>query len=129
MQLQQDEYEALIALAQKSTVNPDGTINQTAALNLQNFLTSIEKANGITRSSLFIRWQDPAQPLPPTTRFPVSWPPTLQYFLQFISRPIAKSDVLTVVNARTTNAQNVMVTPDPAGLVGWTAIDQYFVMP
>lgn len=127
--LTQEEYEALIALAQKSTVNPDGSVNQQQAVVLNNYLKQIEQENGITRSSLWIRWQDPTAPLPPGTNFPKTWPPTLQYFLQLVSRPIAQSDVLTVVSQRTSNAQNIMVTTDPAALVGWTKLADYFVMP
>lgn len=127
--LSTEQYEALISLAQRSTVNPDGSVNQQQAVVLQNFLNSIEAANNITRSSLWIRWQDPTAPLPPGVNFPVSWPPTLQFFLQFISRPIARADVQAVVNQRTVNAMNIMVTPDPAALVGWSTLDGYFTQP
>lgn len=124
-----EQYEALIALARQSTVNADGSINQQAANVLNAFLASIEQANGITRSSLWIRWQDPTAPLPPGVRFPETWPPTLQFFLQLITRPIAKTDVQTVVNGKTANAVNIMVTPDPAALVGWTQLGSFFVNP
>lgn len=127
--LSQEQYESLIALAQASTVNPDGSINQDKALVLDAALRDIESANGVTRYSLFIRWQDPLAPLPPGVNFPATWPPTLQFFLQLVTRPISKADVLTVVQQRTPKALNVMVTPDPAGLVGWTQIDAYFVQP
>lgn len=124
-----EQYEALIALARKSAVNADGSIDQQASNVLDSFLRQIELANGITRSSLWIRWQDPNAPLPPGIRFPETWPPNLQFFLQLITRPIAQSDVMQVVNAATANPQNIMVTPDPAGLVGWTQLAAYFVNP
>jgi hypothetical protein len=124
-----EQYEALIALARKSAVNADGSVDQQQTLVIDGFLKQIEQDNGITRYSLFIRWQDPNAPLPAGVRFPGTWPPTLQFFLQLLSRPIAKSDVLTVVQAKTPNAQNIMVTPDVAGLVGWSKLDDYFVNP
>jgi hypothetical protein len=127
--LSQEQYEALIALAQRSTVDPDGSMNQERSLVLQRFLVDVEKTNKIVRHSLWVRWQDPTAPLPPGVRFPTTWPPELQYYIQFITRPVAKSDVLAVVAARTANALNVMVTPDPAALLGWTKVNDYFVQP
>lgn len=127
--LTQEQYEALISLAQQGTRGHDGRVDQQKALVLQAFLADIEKANGITRSSLWIQWQDSKTPLPARTSFPEVWPPELRYFLQFVSRPICKTDVLAVVSQRTASAVNILVTPDPAALVGWTAIDDYFVQP
>ena len=124
-----EEYEALIALAAQSAINADGSVDQQKANTLAAFLKKIELENNITRSSLWIRWQDPTAPLPPGVRFPETWPPTLQFFLQLITRPIAKTDVQALVNAKTANAINIMVTPDPAGLVGWTQLAAFFVNP
>ncbi len=126
--LSQEDYEALISLAQAGAQALDPT-SPGKITELDRFLKKIEQNNGIVRYSLFIRWQDPTAPLPPGTNFPLTWPPTLQYFLQFISRPIALTDVMTVVNARTPNAVNIMVTPDPAGVVGWTQLSAWFTMP
>lgn len=129
IKLSQEQYEALVALAQRGTVDADGSTNQERALTLDAFLKNVEKTNGIVRHSLWVRWQDPNAPLPPGVRFPKTWPPELQYFIQFISRPVAKSDVLKVVDDRTKNAVNVMVTPDPAGLLGWVKLNDFFVQP
>ena len=127
--IDQESYEALIALAQRGTFNPDGSINQEQAMTLDAFLRSIEKANGITRFGLWVRWQDPKAPLPPGTLFPRIWPPTLQFFLQLVSRPISKADVLELVGKKTPDAVNIMVTPDPAALLGWSKMSDYFVQP
>ena len=124
--LTQEQYEALIKLAQDSAVQADGSMNQERALVLDKFLADIEKKNNITRYSLWVRWQDPNAPLPPGVRFPKTWPPALQSFIQFISRKVAKTDVMELVNSKAKNAVNVMVTPDPAALVGWTKVDDYF---
>jgi hypothetical protein len=128
--LTQEQYEALISLAQRGTRRHDGRVDQQQALVLDAALKDIETSNGIVRYQLWIRWQDPTAPLPPgQTNFPKSWPPNLEYFLQFISRPIAKTDVQGIVAQKTPNAVNIMVTPDPAALLGWTPIDTYFVQP
>ncbi len=127
--LTQEQYESLLAFAQRGVCRHDGTIDQDKALALDAALKDIEKSNGITRYSLWIRWQDPTAPLPPYSNFPKTWPPNLQYFLQFVSRPIAKTDVLAIVAQRTANAVNIMVTPDPAALLGWTKVDSFFVQP
>jgi hypothetical protein len=125
--LSQEEYEALIALARRGTFDSRGCVDQLKALQLDSFLKQIEKENNIKRYALWIQWQDPTAPLPPGADFPETWPPNLRYYLEFISRPIAQSDVLAVVNARTPNAQNIMVTPDPAALLGWTPIANFFL--
>ena len=127
--LTQEQYEALISLAQAGTRRHDGCVDQQKAMVLDAFLKDLETTNGIVRSSLWMPWQDPKTPLPPRVSFPETWPPELRYFLQFISRPIAKTDVLAVVSQRTASAVNILVTPDPAALVGWTTIDDYFVQP
>jgi hypothetical protein len=127
--LTQEQYESLLAFAQRGTRLHDGRINQQQALVLDAALQDIEKSNGITRYSLCIRWQNPTAPLPPGTNFPKTWPENLQYFLQFISRPITKADVLAIVAQKTSNAINIMVTPDPAGLLGWTKVDLFFAQP
>ena len=125
--LTQEDYEALISLAQRGTINPDGSRDQQRALVLDSFLKGIEKANGITRYFLAIQWQSPTAPLPPGTNFPDTWPPELRYFLQLISRPITQADVLAVVAQRTPNATNILVTRDPAGMLGWTPVADFFV--
>jgi hypothetical protein len=125
-----EQYESLLAFAQAGVRRHEGQLDQQQALVLDAALQDIEKSNNIVRYQLWIRWQDPTAPLPPgSTNFPKSWPPNLEYFLQFISRPIAKTDVLGVVFQKTPNAQNIMVTPDPAALLGWTKVDDFFTMP
>ena len=127
--MSQEDYEALISFAQKGVRGSDAAAQQGQAVALDGLLKSIEKENGIVRYSLWVQWQDPNQPLPPNTRFPYTWPPEMRSFIQFLSRPIAKSDVLALVAQRAPNAVNILVTPDPGALLGWTDVDQYFVMP
>lgn len=124
-----EQYEALIAFARKGTCDRNPQLQQQQAVQLDAFLRKIEASNNITRYALWIQWQDPTAPLPPGVRFPETWPPNLRYYLELLTRPIAESDVTTIVNDRTPNAQNIMVTPDPAGLLGWTPIAQFFIGP
>ncbi len=118
--LTQEEYEALIALASKG-ITPD------EARALDEFLQAIEKKNGFVRSILWVQWQEMDQLLPPTTSFPEVWPPELRYRMELVTRPIARSDVEQVLSARARKPTNVLVTPDPGALVGWTTLDKYFI--
>lgn len=120
--LDQQQYEALIALARAGT---SGDLEKSRRLD--EFLRSIEAANGITRSLLWVRWQEMDQPLPASTRFPEVWPPEREHLIELIGRRVAKADVDAVLAARATKPVNVLVTPDPGARVGWTEVDNYFV--
>ncbi len=115
-----EEYEALVFFARK------GATEVQTSRNLDNFLKSIEKKNGITRHGLWIQWQEAGKQVPTTAKFPEAWPPELRYYLELLSRPIAKADVMTAVGKKARKPLNIMVTPDPAGVIGWTLIDAYF---
>jgi hypothetical protein len=125
--LSQEQYEALVSIARLGTQDANGNVLSDKARNLDAFLKDIEKSNGVTRSSLWIQWQEIDSPLPPTTRFPEVWPPEMRFFLEFISRPIAKTDVQEVVKKKARNPITILVTPDPGAQVGWTPLDQYFL--
>lgn len=117
--LTSEQYSALVALARRGVAGSDG---QRA---LEEFLSTIEKANGVVRSSMWIQWQEADAPVP-TTQFPEKWPPEMRYFLEFISRPIARTDVERVLAVKARKPVNVLVTTDPGALVGWTTIEAYF---
>lgn len=84
----------------------------------------IDKANSIKRYYLSIRWQDVGGRPPPRIELGRGWPSD-QTFLLELDRPIARSDVDAVLTQQATNPTSVMVTPDRAGNVGWTLIDDY----
>lgn len=115
-----EQYTALVALARKGAENP-----QQKSL-LESFLKDLERTNNIVRYFLKVRWQEASSPMPPTTRFPDVWPPELEQDLERIDRPIAKADVNDLIKSVANRPVNVMVTPDPAGLVGWTKLDVFF---
>ena len=119
--MDQESYEALVALARK------GATTQNDRLSLDAFLQKVEKSNGIKRYQLWIQWQETDQPLPPTTKFPDEWPPNMRYFVELLSRPIARVDVDAVLRAHARKPVNVLVTPDPAGALGWSKLDDYFL--
>ena len=119
--LNQEEYESLIALAQRGASTAD------EKRQLDAWLTHIETKNGIVRHRLWVQWQEADSPLPPTTRFPEKWPPELRAYIEQITRPISKEDVQQVLKQKARNPVTVLVTPDPGATLGWTPIDSYFV--
>lgn len=124
--LEQPEYEALVEFARRGTLDHEGRPRAEDARLLEAFLVSIEKKSGIQRYTLWVQWQETAYPLPPGTRFPEKWPPELREQLTLTSRPIAKSDVTTLLANRAKSPVTVLVTADPAGLVGWSQLNEYF---
>jgi hypothetical protein len=121
MNLTLEQYEALASLARR------GATTSEQVLNLDAFLRSIEKANSIKRSSLWVQWQESDQPLPPTTNFPAVWPPEMRFYIEFLTRSVTQDDVARVLAARAKKPVNVLVTPDPAALLGWVPVASFFV--
>lgn len=118
--LSQEQYEALSALARRGATTPD------MLRALDAFLRQIERDNGISRYGLWIQWQEMDQPLPPNIEFPKTWPPEQRFYLEMLSRPIAKADVDKVLALKARKQTNVLVTPDPAAMVGWIDYETYF---
>lgn len=120
LSLSQPDYEALVFFAKK------GVTTQDEALRLETFLKDLEKRNGVERYLLWIQWQEASTPLPPTANFPKVWPPELRFRLELISRPITRADVDAVLEKKATNPVTVVVTSDPAALLGWTPLEAWF---
>ena len=121
LQLSQQDYEALIALARK------GAASAEEQRQLNDFLRRLETNNGITRYGLWVQWQEQHQPLPPTARFPEKWPPEMRFYIELVSRPIARADVEAVLKQKARKPVSVLVTRDPGAIVGWTELDQFFI--
>jgi hypothetical protein len=115
-----EQYLALISLARLGADTPE------KKRVLESFLVSIDAANKQQRYTLQVQWQELNTPLPPTTDFPAVWPPNLRATVERTDRPIAKSDVMKTVAARSNDPTNILVTKDPAGIVGWTRVEDYF---
>lgn len=126
LQLEQSEYESLIELARKGTLNADGTVNQELALGLDAWLRYIETKNGVERHFVWVQWQELDAPLPPGTNFPTKWPPELRATIALVGRAIAKADVEALLKTKAKNPTSVLVTRDPAAQVGWTEMDVFF---
>lgn len=120
--LSQEQYEALITLAKAGVA---GVPQRQTQLDI--FLKDIEKTNGITRYFLWVQWQEASATLPAGTNFPEKWPPELRKPIELISRPIARADVDAVLEKYASEPQTVLVTKDPAGIVGWTELDAFFI--
>jgi len=126
LQLEQGEYETIIEFARQGTLNSDGTVNQDKAIGLNAWLRMIEQKNGVVRSFVWVQWQEQDAPLPPGVNFPKKWPPELRAPLSLVSRAIAKSDVTSLLAVRAKKPTSILVTRDPAALVGWTELDEFF---
>ena len=118
--LTEEQYEALIALARRGAT----TAAQTRSL--ESFLGLIESQNGIVRHKLWIQWQEADSELPASAKFPEKWPPELRHYVELISRPITKDDVAEVLRLYARKPVTVLVSPDPAALVGWTTVESFF---
>ncbi len=126
LKLNQEEYEALVAFARKGTLLADGSVDADLAHGLDAWLRMIEEKNDVDRYFVWVQWQDQDAPLPAGTNFPTKWPPSLRAPLSLISRPISRTDVDSLLAAKARKPTNVLVTRDPAGLVGWTELDVFF---
>jgi hypothetical protein len=118
--LELEEYDALVSLARKGATEAD-TLRAVNA-----FTSAIEKKNNVKRYFLWVQWQEGGTQLPPTARFPESWPPQLRCSLERTDRPIARADVTRVLSTRATKPTTILVTTDPGGVLGWLPIDDYF---
>jgi len=114
-----EQYEALTYYARYERL-PD-TLRSINA-----FIQEIEKANDITRSFLWVQWQEMDYALPPTARFPDKWPPELRFSIERSDRALSRADIEKVLAVKARKPVTVMVTTDPGGELGWIAIDDYF---
>jgi len=124
--LQQSDYETLVELARRGTLDSSGQVMPDKARDLDSWLKDLELANDIHRYALWVQWQEQEAPLPPGTQFPERWPPEMRAYLALTSRPIARSDVDTLLDSKARSPTNVLVTRDPGATVGWTQVDVFF---
>lgn len=121
-ELSQEQYEALISLARTGAATDPNKQRQ-----LESWLRLIEKANGVTRDLVVVLWQELDAPLPPGTFFPTQWPPELKRTVELVTRPVARADIDKVLEVHARNPLAVMCTKDPAGILGLTPIDDFFI--
>lgn len=121
IQMSQQDYEALIAFARR------GVLTEQEGRTLSSFLQTLEKSNNITRDALWVQWQEVGKQVSVQYSFPESWPPNLRAYIELVGRPIAKADVTALLAKKAIRPMSVMVTKDPAGVVGWTTLEAFFV--
>ena len=63
----------------------------------------------------------------PGTHFPDTWPPELRQKIELVTRPVARADVDALLSAMARKPLNVLCTKDPAGVLGYTPIDTFFI--
>jgi len=114
-----EQYEALSRLA-RNGATPD------RVREIDAFLVDVEKANGVSRSFLWVQWQEAGQALPPTAKFPEVWPPELRMNIERVDRAISRADIEKALSSRARRPVKVMVTVDPGAELGWTPIDDFF---
>lgn len=115
-----DEWNQLVGLAQQS-------LSGESLRELASQLIEIERRNEIRRYQLLVRWTEVGVPLPASTTFPTTWPASYQAVLRKINVPITRAEVEQCVSDRARHAVGaVLVTDDPAGIIGWSDLDTYF---
>lgn len=124
--LQQSDYETLVELARRGTMDASGQVLPDKARDLDSWLKDLEVANDIHRYAIWVQWQEQDAPLPPGTQFPERWPPEMRAYLALTTRPIARGDVDTLLDSKARNPTNVLVTRDPGATVGWTELSVFF---
>lgn len=121
-----DAYETLVAFARAGTLDAGGTPIPEKARELESWLKGLEFHHGIVRHFVLVQWQEQDSPLPSGTTFPTKWPPELRASISLTTRPIARADVDMLLASKARNPTYILVTTDPAGLLGWTTLDVFF---
>lgn len=124
--LEQSEYETLAEYARQGTLDAAGQVIPEKARGLDAWLRLIEGKNDVHRYSLWVQWQEQGAALPPGVTFPEKWPPELRALIALTTRPICRQDVLDVLRSRARQPTNILVTTDPAAVVGWAGFAGYF---
>jgi hypothetical protein len=126
LSLEQAEYETLAEYARQGTLDAEGNVIPEKARGLDAWLRMIEGKNDVHRYYLWVQWQEQGAALPPGVSFPERWPPSLRSFIALTTRAICKQDVLDVLSSQARQPTSVLVTTDPAAIVGWTELGVHF---
>jgi hypothetical protein len=116
------QYETFVSLARANVTDGE------QLRKIDEFLKVVEKENGITRDAIWVQWQEMDAELPAGTRFPETWPPELRWYIELMTRRVARSDVDEVLKHRARAPVNILVTKDPGARYGWTPVDDFFVV-
>lgn len=121
MNLTTQEFNALITLGRTGVQDDPDKIRE-----FEQFVRNIEQRNGVNRYALLVRWQELNAPLPKLRDFPTVWPKEQQALIERNDRPIAMADVTALLYRSARRPDEVYVTRDLGGIVGWTKADAFF---
>jgi len=119
--LAQNDYLALTALARQGLDGKD-------LVPLDQLLQKIEQANGMQRYMLWVQWQEATAVVPVGAVFPKNWPANLRTRIEQIDVPITQTQVLEAVSLQANRPIDILVTPDPNAVLGWSTVEQYFAV-
>lgn len=120
--LTMQEYETFVSLARANVTDGE------QLRKIDEFLKVVEKKNGITRDAVWVQWQEMDAALPAGNRFPETWPPEWRWYIELMTRRVAKTDVEEALKYRARAPVNVLVTKDPGARYGWTPLNDFFVV-
>jgi len=86
----------------------------------------IERANGVTRYFLFVRWRDRNSPFVTQDSDTSDWPPQYTHELLRYTSPWTEDEVMASITQVTPHPFDIQVTEDRSGTVGWTDIASYY---
>lgn len=117
-----EEYEAMVTLAiDACRRSPE------AAVRFSELVAKVNQRNDLSFRTLWVQWTERGQPLPLDANFPVRWPDAWRYRLDLFNRTPTRKDVEEILARHATRPVDVLVTYDPAALVGWSQLDRLFV--
>lgn len=119
MELTEEEYATLRGYALEGKTGD-------SARQLTEFCADIERRNGYVFYTVYVQWTEANAPLPRTADFPEKWPPQWRIPVTVQGRPVARADVTKALAQAATTPVDILVTRDPAMLVGWTKADLFF---
>lgn len=98
-------------------------------VSIRELVEKIEKANGLTRYFLALRWKDRGSGVYSPSQYQDEWPPTLRLDISRYTGPWTYDGVMEAITAKTPNPFGVEITTDRTGTAGWTDIDTFFGRP
>lgn len=100
--------------------------SQESAVRFAELVAKINQRNDLNFCTLWVQWTERGQRVPVGASFPDRWPSEWRYRIDLFNRMPTRSDVTEVLTRRSSRPVDVLVTYDPAALVGWTQLDVLF---
>lgn len=100
--------------------------SQEHAVRFAELVAKINQRNELNFCTLWVQWTERGQPLPIEASFPMRWPAEWRYRLDLFNRTPTRRDVVEILSRQASRPVDVLVTYDPAALVGWSRLDVLF---